>query len=173
MKPTRNTLQALSAAAALAATGIAGCDMGYHSNAAAPAPVATSGPTISYRYSAGQDLPRVRSEARAYCSSFDMNASLADVMTNDDGSRTARFDCTNQPVAFSGPAAPPPPVVVAPPVSRPPLVSYGFADSRQYAAAADNASRYCQSYGAGPREVNVVGNPNGTRTVTFSCDQPL
>ncbi len=166
MKPMKPTLPALAAALA-AAAGLAGCDMGYHP---APTPVAASAPTISYRYSAETDLPLVRSEARDYCASFDMQAHLADVADNGDGTRTAHFDCNEH---VSAPAAPPPAVVVAPPVTRPPLVSYGYATPQQYATAANNANAYCQSYGAGARQVNVVAQEDGMRTVTFSCDRPL
>ncbi len=168
----RSNIRVLMAGVALAAaTGVAGCDMGYHPP---PEPVASTAPTISYRYSAEADLPRVRSEANTYCSSFSMHASLANVVDNDDGTRTARFNCDRDVAAFApGPAAPPPAVVVAPPVTRPPLVSYGYSTPAQYAAAADNASAYCQSYGARARQVNVVDDPGGSRTVTFSCDQPM
>lgn len=53
------------------------------------------------------------------------------------------------------------------------MVSYGYSTHAQHEAAANNASRSCRSYDARARQVNTIDNADGTRTVTFTCDQPL
>jgi hypothetical protein len=172
MRTSLHHFQAL-AVGALAAAGLAGCDLGYR---APPEPVAATAPTITYRYSDSDDLPRVRAEASAYCARFDMGATLTDAAANDDGTHAAHFTCDRNVAYNAAPTAPvvvPPPVAAAPTLSPPPLVSYGYASQMQYAAAYDNARQYCRSYGAAPRQVNIVENPAGSRTVTFSCDQPM
>jgi len=138
--------------------------------AAACAPVATSPqqmqsslPSVTYRYSADQDLVQANQSAAAYCAPYQGTPRAKLFSTDPDGGRRVVFECVHIAAA---PLPMPQPIPSQP---YTPNFSYTVASDQDLLNAARNAQAYCLSNGA-ERVVSTIGtSETGLRTVSFQC----
>lgn len=151
--PSVRSLNVLGVALA-AAVVVAGCAPRY----SAPEPVAAENPSVTYQYRTEQELLNVSLDAQLYCSQYQTTPYAASVWNNPDGTRTVVFECVRTVPA----------TVVVPPAS--PNLAYAYRTDQELLAAAQSADAYCTTSRQGRRTIaSIVGNVDGSRTVTFQC----
>jgi len=126
-----------------------------------PQQVQSSTPSVSYRYSADQELVQANQSAASYCNQYQATPRTKTFSTEMDGSKIVVFECVR--VATVSPPPPPPP-----PPYNPNLV-YSVRSDQELIDASRNAQNYCLSNGAQQVSSTISTNPNGVRTVTFQC----
>lgn len=127
--------------------------------ASTPQLVQSNTPTVTYRYTADQELVQANQSAASYCNQYQATPRTKTFSTETDGSKIVVFECVR--VA----AAPPPPV----PAPYNPNLVYSVRSDQELIDASRNAQSYCLSNGAQQVSSTISTNPNGIRTVTFQC----
>jgi hypothetical protein len=163
------TLIALAATATLAACGP------YGGNPPVTQ-VNAKNPSVSYRYGSDSDLNTARSNAVAFCSQYGGTPLAPVTASNNDGSRTATFECGRTAPVAAAPSTttvitPAPAVPVAPiavPMA-PANMTYTYISEPELADATNKANAYCTSYGSRAINSGIITNSNGSKTVTFQC----
>ena len=123
-------------------------------------PVQASSPSVTYNYRTDQELLRANQNATTYCAQYQTAPRTGAVTNNADGTRTVVFDCVRT-------AAVPMPAPAPVPIN--PNLSYNYRTDQELVLASQNAGAYCQRYSAQPMTSTVMGNTDGSRTVTFAC----
>jgi hypothetical protein len=144
----------VGAVAVLAAGAVASCAPFPSS----PQPVQSSNPSVTYNYRTDQELIQANQNATTYCSQYQTAPRIANITTNQDGSKAVVFEC----VRTTLPA----------PASAPPSQSYTYRTDQELVQASQTAGAYCLKYGSQPMTSRIVTNPDGTKTVTFQCGLP-
>lgn len=132
------------------------------------APVATmpqqmqsSLPSVTYRYSADQDLVQANQSAAAYCTPYQAAPRAKSFFNEPDGSKSVLFECVRTATA-------PAPLPIPPQPYNPNFV-YSFRSDQELLDATRNAQTYCLNNGA-QRMISTIGtSANGPRTITFQC----
>jgi hypothetical protein len=135
----------------LAAGALASCSP----LASSQQPVQSSNPSVTYNYRTDQELLRANQNATTYCGQYQTVPRTAGLTNNPDGSRTVVFECVR--TSLSAPT----------PVN--PNLSYTYRTDQELVQASQTANAYCLKSGLQPVTSSMVGNSDGTKTVTFQC----
>ena len=167
-------MRKLSLIALAAATTLAAC--GPYGGNPPVTQVNAKNPSVSYRYGSDNDLNTARSNAVAFCSQYGGTPLAAVTASNNDGSRTATFECgRTNPVAVvpsTTTVITPAPMMPVAPIAvpmAPAAMTYTYISEPELADASNRANAYCTSYGSRAINSGVMMNTNGSKTVTFQC----
>ncbi|MCJ7593042.1 MAG: hypothetical protein MUO51_16990 [Woeseiaceae bacterium] len=148
MKPVTGTT------IALAALMIASCAFPGSS----PKQVDSSNPSVTYNYSNDDQLIEANQRAITYCTRFDSFPRTKNFSQDADGNNVVVFECVISSLAAESPN---------PPNSN---LSYNYRTDQELLDASRNAQVYCVNHGSPEMSSTIVGNSNGSKTVTFRCN---
>jgi hypothetical protein len=124
-------------------------------------------PKVSYKYSSDDGLVEANAKARTYCSQYASAPSIqGSVSHNQDGTRTATFECVKTTAVVT-----PPPVATAPaPVPAPSrgYYNYSYRSDAELLQAIQSADSYCARTGQ-IASSSIITNTDGTKTLTYQC----
>lgn len=153
----RHTTYAL---AAIAAFGIAGCEM-----ESSPKEVHATNPSVTYKYHSDRDLVQANEQAQAFCSRYQSVPQPGRFATDADGDRVVVFDCV---AATSAVVPAPAPYQQYPQYPRSDM-TYTYRSDEEFMADSRTAQSYCVSNGMTLETQTIIENRDGTKTVTFQC----
>ncbi|CCG41442.1 hypothetical protein [Magnetospirillum molischianum] len=125
-----------------------------------PQLIQSNTPSVTYRYSADQELVQANQSAASYCYQYQATPRTKTFSTEMDGSKTVVFECVR--VATAPPPSPSP-------VPYNPTQVYSVRSDQELIDASRNAQSYCQSNGAQQVSSTISTVSNGIRTATFQC----
>jgi putative hemolysin len=128
-----------------------------------PRQVKVDNPSVTYTYRTDNDLLKASQQAATYCNQYGNVERTSRITNNGDGSNTVVFDCVKTTTSAAVVAVPTP---VPAPMATP--MAYTYRTDQELLDASRNAEAYCLRAG-GPISSTIVNNPNGTKTVTFTC----
>jgi len=127
----------------------------------APQQVQSNLPSVTYRYTADQDLVQANQSAASYCTPYQSLPRAKMFSTDPDGSKTVVFECIRVGMA-------PQPLPAAPQSYNPNLI-YSFRSDQELVDASRSAQTYCVNNGA-EQVISTIGTSvTGLRTITFQC----
>ncbi|MGE5538485.1 MAG: hypothetical protein ACM30I_07690 [Gemmatimonas sp.] len=147
----------LWAVAAVAAGSVVAC------SSPGPRQVKVDNPSVTYTYRTDNELVQASNQAASYCAQYGSVERTSRITNNGDGSATVVFDCVKTTASA---AVVPVPTPVPAPVATP--MTYTYRTDQELLDASRSAEAYCMRYGT-PIHSSIVTNPNGTKTVTFTC----
>jgi len=142
------------AAVVLAGLMAASCAPQFSSS---PEQVATSNPSITYKYRNDEELVQAGQRAATHCNQYQSIPRTSSFGSDPDGSRVVVFEC----VPASAPTAPRP--------AFNPNLTYNYRTDQELLDSSRNAQTYCMNNGSQQVVSNIITNANGTRTVTYQC----
>ena len=96
--------------------------------------------------------------AITYCNEFQSFPRTQSFSHDSEGSNVVVFECVSTPMAAASPN---------PPNSN---LTYNYRTDQELLDASRNAQVYCVNRGSPEMGSTIVGNSNGSKTVTFRCN---
>lgn len=147
---------AVRAATALAGLLAASCAPQYSS----PQQVASSNPSVTYKYRNDQELLQADQRATTFCGQYQATPRTAGYSNDPDGSKVVIFECVQTTMQM-------------PPAQQfSSNLSYSYRTDPELLEASRNAQTYCMNSGSQPMVSSIAPSANGARTVTFQCGRP-
>jgi hypothetical protein len=153
-----HTRSATFALAAIAAAGLAGCEI-----ESSPREVHATNPSVTYKYHDERDLAQANEQAQAYCARYQSVPQQGRFQTDANGNRVVVFDCVAATTAAVTPVAPYPQQYAHP------NMTYTYRSDDEFLSDSRNAQAYCANSGMTLETQTIVENHDGTKTVTFQC----
>jgi hypothetical protein len=145
---------AVGTTVALAALMTASCALTNTS----PKQVDSTNPTVTYKYSNDDQLIEANQRAITYCNQFESFPRTKNFSQDANGNNVVVFECVSTSLAASSPNSP---------NSN---LTYNYRTDQELLDASRNAQVYCVNHGSPEMSSTIVGNTNGSKTVTFRCD---
>ena len=150
----RTKKSAIGATIVLAALMSTSCSV----TGSSPKQVDSTNPSVTYKYSNDDQLIKANQRAITYCNPFESFPRAQSFSLDADGSSVVVFECVGSSVAAASPN---------PPNSD---LRYTFRTDQELLDASRNAQVYCVNHGSPEMDSTIVGNSNGSKTVTFRCN---
>ena len=125
-----------------------------------PQQVASSNPSVTYKYRSDQELLQADQRATTFCGQYQAAPRTAGYTNDPDGSKVIIFECVQAAMQM------------APPQQFSPNLSYSYRTDPELLVASQNAQTYCMNSGSQPVVSNIASSASGARTVTFQCGRP-
>jgi hypothetical protein len=145
---------AMGTTIALAALMSASCSV----TGSSPKQVDATTPSVTYKYSNDDQLIEANQRAITYCNQFESFPRTQNFSRDSDGSNVVVFECVSSPSAAALPN---------PPNSD---LRYNYRTDQELLDASRSAQVYCVNHGSPEMDSTIVGNSNGSKTVTFRCN---
>lgn len=121
-----------------------------------PKQVATSNPTVTYRYRNDDELIQANQRAIAFCEPHQSLPQAQSFANDSEGRRIVVFECA--------------PTLQAAPIRQSDAdLRYGYRTDQELLEVSRNSQVYCLKSGKPEMSSNIVVNADGSRTVTFHC----
>ena len=152
--PQHTLRLALGATIAVAMLMTASCAL----TGSSPKQVDSTNPSVTYKYVNDDQLIEANQQAITYCDQIDSIPRTQSFSKDPNGSSIVVFECVSRSLAAASPK---------PPNSD---LSYTYRTDQELLDASRNAPVYCVNHGLPEMDSTIVGNSNGSRTVTFRCN---
>jgi hypothetical protein len=149
-----NMKLAIRANIALAALMTASCSM----TGSSPTRVEATNPSVTYEYKNDDQLIEANQRAISYCAQFESFPRSQSFSKDAAGIGTVIFECVGTSLATASTNEPNSSLI------------YNFRTDQELLDASRNAQVYCVNHGSPQMSSTIVGNSNGSKTVTFRCN---
>jgi len=121
-----------------------------------PEQVQASNPTVSYKYSSDDELIQTNELAATFCSEYRLAPRPLGFSDDQSGNRVVNFECVPT-IGLS-----------ATPINT--NLTYTYRSDQELIDVSRKAHTYCLNSGSTSATYSIVGNPDGTKTITFLCN---
>ncbi|WP_373087661.1 hypothetical protein [Sneathiella sp.] len=121
-----------------------------------PEQVASSKPTVTYKYHNDEELIGVNQRAVTFCTQYNLAPRPTNFTNDSDGAKVVSYECVPSAVSATDP------------VMNPNLI-YTYRTDQELLNASRSAQAYCMNIGSQEGIANIVTNADGSKTVTFQC----
>jgi hypothetical protein len=150
MKVTKGTL------VIMAGLALASCA----STNSSPEQVAASNPTVTYEYRNDDELIQANQQAISFCNQYQALPRAQRFDTQGDNKNLVIFECVGSGSFSSTPHR-----------QSGSDLTYNFRTDQELLDVSRDAQVYCMNSGAPEMDSNIVIHSNGSKTVTFRCNQ--